>query len=1239
MDYSVEYVHSRGLWIEGMTHKGEVMAAPVSHTSSVASQLCVEYRSSAERVPAPPRPEGTLKALPVPPAQKPSTPPLLRLLMPVVMVAAMAAMVTVMFLSAGAVNPMMLIMPLMAAMGFLMMFSPQNGNDVDETRRTYLRHLGQLRAVAVDNAQAQREYEAHRYPDPRDLWALVGGERMWERGVHDEDYLEVRVGVGAASLCTPIEVSDPGAVEDLDPVCATSLRHTVRAVSTVLGIPVVVQLRAFACVSISGERAADCARAWLCSIAFQQGPETVGIVADPHGPEWEWLKWLPHTRHPRRAAYCIALILDGEEAPEADTVVEIAGRGATSAFRRRAEEEGLALDAEEELWVHTVGGKEKLGHPDSVTLTQALSLARRMTPYSRAESPQARADITQDNDLLPLLGMRGSEDLDSTRLWLLRKSDADSRLRVPIGINTATGLPVWLDLKESAHGGMGPHGLCIGATGSGKSELLRTLVVALAATHSPEELTLVLVDFKGGATFLGLDGLPHTSAVITNLEQEAVLVERMQDAIAGEMNRRQEALRAAGNFANVRDYEAAREAGRIDAEPMPALLVVVDEFSELLGQHPDFADLFVAVGRLGRSLHVHLLLASQRLEEGRLRGLDSHLSYRIGLRTFSAAESRQVLGVPDAHELPPVPGLGFLKTGAEEVVGFRAAYVSGPMVNRKDKGPVTQHVHPYRDWTDAESEVITVVEEESRTVVEAVAQGTRAAAQERGQQARALWLPPLPEMVELAGVVEPVGMLKAAVGIIDRPYHQRQDPLILDFNVGGGHLALCGGPRTGKSIALRSIVASLAATHTPHQVRFYVIDMGGGSQEALMRLPHVAGVAQRKDPERVRRVLDEVTALVAEGLPEGGRHTFLIIDGWHALAADCEEEVERVARIVADGAASGIHVMISTQRWTVLRPVIRDLLDYRLELQLGEAMDSLIDRKAQQKIPPRPGRGITHEGEPMLWCMCAMQDIAHIAAVTAHHTPVPRLRVLPESLSLASLPVEEGVLAVGLGGIYMEPIEWRDDHLLCIGAHGSGKSTLVRTVLTGISGRGSQHARIVLVDHRRAHLGAVPEEMIAAYSASSAATVAAVRDTAVTLEKRIPGPEVTAEQLRQRSWWSGPDIYVVIDDADLVEPAALSPLIALIPHARDVGLHLVVAHKSGGINRALYQPFLAALRDQMPAVLLLSADKEEGAICGIKPMEQPPGRGRWRERGAEPITVQVARAGEYESTGESGKEA
>ncbi|KQB87420.1 hypothetical protein [Corynebacterium lowii] len=319
------------------------MEAPISGDAA----LCVEYRSAQQRVPAPPRPEGTLKALPVPPAHKPAAMPILRLLMPVVMVAAMGAMVLVMFLSAGSVHPMMLVMPLMTAMGFLMMFSPQGGNDADETRRTYLRHLAQLRRTALDNAEAQRAHEVHRYPAPEDMWALVGSERMWERAAQDADALEVRIGVGVTSLCTPVDVADSGSTEDLDPVCAVSLRSTVRAVSTVPNTPVVVQLRAFRYLSIAGEQAQHCLRALLCSLAFSHGPETVGIEMPPGSAAWAWLKWLPHTRHPERAAHRIVVVdspWEGREAGEAETIVEAGGDGA---LRRRAEEEGLALSLEE----------------------------------------------------------------------------------------------------------------------------------------------------------------------------------------------------------------------------------------------------------------------------------------------------------------------------------------------------------------------------------------------------------------------------------------------------------------------------------------------------------------------------------------------------------------------------------------------------------------------------------------------------------------------------------------------------------------------------------------------------------------------------------------------------------------------------------------------------------------------------------------------------------------------------
>ena len=228
---------------------------------------------------------------------------------------------------------------------------------------------------------------------------------------------------------------------------------------------------------------------------------------------------------------------------------------------------------------------------DAISIVEAEATARRLIAlYSGGTTITKKKSATDQAELVELLGLPDVRDLDLDAAWSPRLER--DRLRVPIG-QTEDGSPLILDIKESAQQGMGPHGLIIGATGSGKSEVLRTLVLALAMTHSPEQLNFVLVDFKGGATFAGMADMPHVSAIITNLGEEISLVDRMQDALQGEMVRRQELLRATGPFANVADYEKARRGGRTDLAPLPALLIVADEFSELLSAKPEFVDTFV----------------------------------------------------------------------------------------------------------------------------------------------------------------------------------------------------------------------------------------------------------------------------------------------------------------------------------------------------------------------------------------------------------------------------------------------------------------------------------------------------------------------------------------------------------------------------------------------------------------------------------------------------------------------
>ncbi len=308
---------------------------------------------------------------------------------------------------------------------------------------------------------------------------------------------------------------------------------------------------------------------------------------------------------------------------------------------------------------------------DQVGQALCEAVARRLAPL-RLESHGDRTAPPDEVRLLDLLEAGRVNLADPGAGW--RPRPHSELLRVPIGVR-AGDEPLMLDLKEAADGGMGPHGLVIGATGSGKSELLRSLVLGLALTHPPELLSFVLVDFKGGAAFAGLARLPQCAGLITNLQGEPAMVERVRAALQGELERRQRLLRQAGDLDGIRHYQARRAAGAA-LPALPYLLVVVDEFGELLASRPDFVDLFVAIGRLGRSLGIQLVLASQRLDEGRVRGLDGHLRYRICLRTFSASESLAVLGTPDAYRLPASPGLGWLKVDSTIYHRFRAALVS-----------------------------------------------------------------------------------------------------------------------------------------------------------------------------------------------------------------------------------------------------------------------------------------------------------------------------------------------------------------------------------------------------------------------------------------------------------------------------------------------------------------------------------------------------------------------------------
>jgi S-DNA-T family DNA segregation ATPase FtsK/SpoIIIE len=547
---------------------------------------------------------------------------------------------------------------------------------VRSTRAQYLDYLTGLREQVRKTAAAQQAASAWVHPPPAALLSVATSARAWERRPDDADFLQLRIGEGPRAVATRLNLpATDGPAPSGDPVCAVATEELLEETRSV-DLAITVDLKTTRVLTIAGLRPAslEIARALLCQLAVMHAPDDVHIILDSSRPEeWDWIKWLPHFR--RRDTDSVApwsvTLADGvvpfNQNQGQRTLIVIGGEPGEVDARVRVA--GARLNME-----HVATGANEEGRADRLGPHLAEAIARRLAPLRLTEEPAGRR-LGTDISLTSLLGIRDLAMLNPRESW--RQRSLAETLSVPIGISSDGA--VRLDFKEAALGGYGPHGLVIGATGSGKSELLRTIVTGLALTHPPDRLAFVLVDFKGGAAFTGLQALPHVAGLITNLADDLALVDRMHAALFGEIRRRQELLRAAGNLATVRDYHRKLDAGESLA-PLPYLLLIVDEFGELLTARPDFIDLFVAVGRLGRSLGMHLLLASQQLDEGRLRGLEGHLSYRIALRTFSAAESRAVLGVPDAYELPPLPGSGYLKVGTTVYTRFRAAVVSEPYV-------------------------------------------------------------------------------------------------------------------------------------------------------------------------------------------------------------------------------------------------------------------------------------------------------------------------------------------------------------------------------------------------------------------------------------------------------------------------------------------------------------------------------------------------------------------------------
>ncbi len=1087
----------------------------------------------------------------------------------------------------------------------------------------------------------EREERWRDSPDPATVVAVATGPgtRLWERRRGGADFGRVRLGVGDLPSRTGWAPSVGG------------VEHAVLA-----DLPVVVDLAAVHGLGVAGppadvEAVLSHVLGQLATLHSPRDLQLVvvaetassgcgGTASGGGDAALAWTRWAPHTTLHAAPQDCLDLLRRvvsareagrGRGAPaEHPTVVLVLPHGGDGVAPGELSD---LLEQGRDVGVWSVAGaRTPSGLPASCRAVVDLDRGARdgaarldvdgVDPVSTftpdrvqwwwgervGRSLAALVDAAGDVDALPaavdLLGLQSWVDQPHAPSAKALAAHWQEGPGCPVArLGRLTGEDWVVDLAAD-----GPHVLVGGTTGSGKSELLRTLVTSLALECSPADLTFVLIDYKGGSAFGDCADLPHTVGMVTNLDDG--LSRRALTSLRAEITRRERVLAASG----ARDFDDHR--GR--AGGLARLVIVIDEFRLLADELPDFVDGVVSLAAVGRSLGIHLVLATQRPAGAVTADIKANVNLRIAMRVRDVADSTDVIEAPDAaHVRGDRPGRGFARGGDGELVEFQAARVgegAGSTTTRLEVldsgGTPTGAVVTSSDPTDGtgagEAAPGAMAPSGPVGAIAAIAAAAREAARlVDAPSPHRPWLPPLPESIG-TDEVGPDG-----VGLVDVPEEQRQHPLV--HRSLNGHWLLAGGPRSGRTTTLRTIVASQVA-QPGSRVQVYGVDTAGGLA-GLESLPHVGAVVAAHDVSRVRRLVAHLRTLCEQAATGGeGAPVLLVVDGWERLESDADLVVGGLRDELLDLLRSGgtpLRAVVAGDR-SVLTGRLGAVASETFLLPVSDPSDATYAGLSPRDLPSSraPGRAVRLSDR--LEVQFARRDPVVEAAPPApgalRPLTVPRL---PEDVDLRALlevhrrtsGSSASLLPIGVsaetGGVARVDLNL-GRRLLVTGPSGSGRSTTLATLGASAVDAGR---RVAVVEARGGLVGA-----------------------------RVPGavvvdpwhPQVLVDARR-----SHPGLVVLVDDAERLENAPVESLLreigALVD--RDRGALVVATTPSAVATR--FRGVVPDVARAQSGVLLGPRAPGDGEPFGIRAprgLAGIPGRALL-VTGRRPVEIQVARVG------------